>query len=414
MFPVASLEQSDPEIWNSIGREARRQEEHIELIASENYASPAVLAAQGSPLTNKYAEGYPGARYYGGCAFVDVVEHLAIERAKQLFGAEFANVQPHSGSQANQAVYLAFLKPGDTILGMSLAHGGHLSHGAAVNASGKLYRAISYGLDGDEVLDYGEVERLAREHNPRIIVAGASAYSLRIDWERLRRTADEVDAILFADIAHYAGLIAAGLYPSPVGIADVVTTTTHKTLLGPRGGMILAGAEHARALNSAIFPGIQGGPLMHVIAAKAIALGEALRPEFRSYQAQVIKNAQTMARTLQSRGLRIVSGRTECHLFLVDLRAKRITGRAAEDTLGRTGITLNKNAIPNDPEKPAVTSGIRIGTPAMTTRGFREAEAEQLGHLVADVLERPSDEANLARVGAAVKALCARFPVYGQ
>ncbi|HTL27229.1 MAG TPA: serine hydroxymethyltransferase [Burkholderiales bacterium] len=414
MFPVASLEQSDPEIWNSIGREARRQEEHIELIASENYASPAVLAAQGSPLTNKYAEGYPGARYYGGCAFVDVVEHLAIERAKQLFGAEFANVQPHSGSQANQAVYLAFLKPGDTILGMSLAHGGHLSHGAAVNASGKLYRAISYGLDGDEVLDYGEVERLAREHNPRIIVAGASAYSLRIDWERLRRTADEVDAILFADIAHYAGLIAAGLYPSPVGIADVVTTTTHKTLRGPRGGMILAGAEHARALNSAIFPGIQGGPLMHVIAAKAIALGEALRPEFRSYQAQVIKNAQTMARTLQSRGLRIVSGRTECHLFLVDLRAKRITGRAAEDTLGRTGITLNKNAIPNDPEKPAVTSGIRIGTPAMTTRGFREAEAEQLGHLVADVLERPSDEANLARVGAAVKALCARFPVYGQ
>ena len=414
MFPVASLEQSDPEIWNSIGREARRQEEHIELIASENYASPAVLAAQGSPLTNKYAEGYPGARYYGGCAFVDVVEHLAIERAKQLFGAEFANVQPHSGSQANQAVYLAFLKPGDTILGMSLAHGGHLSHGAAVNASGKLYRAISYGLDGDEVLDYGEVERLAREHNPRIIVAGASAYSLRIDWERLRRTADEVDAILFADIAHYAGLIAAGLYPSPVGIADVVTTTTHKTLRGPRGGMILAGAEHARALNSAIFPGIQGGPLMHVIAAKAIALGEALRPEFRSYQTQVIKNAQTMARTLQSRGLRIVSGRTECHLFLVDLRAKRITGRAAEDTLGRTGITLNKNAIPNDPEKPAVTSGIRIGTPAMTTRGFREAEAEQLGHLVADVLERPSDEANLARVGAAVKALCARFPVYGQ
>ena len=414
MFPVASLEQSDPEIWNSIGREARRQEEHIELIASENYASPAVLAAQGSPLTNKYAEGYPGARYYGGCAFVDVVEHLAIERAKQLFGAEFANVQPHSGSQANQAVYLAFLKPGDTILGMSLAHGGHLSHGAAVNASGKLYRAISYGLDGDEVLDYGEVERLAREHNPRIIVAGASAYSLRIDWERLRRTADEVDAILFADIAHYAGLISAGLYPSPVGIADVVTTTTHKTLRGPRGGMILAGAEHARALNSAIFPGIQGGPLMHVIAAKAIALGEALRPEFRSYQAQVIKNAQTMARTLQSRGLRIVSGRTECHLFLVDLRAKRITGRAAEDTLGRTGITLNKNAIPNDPEKPAVTSGIRIGTPAMTTRGFREAEAEQLGHLVADVLERPSDEANLARVGAAVKALCARFPVYGQ
>jgi glycine hydroxymethyltransferase len=413
MFPAACLEQSDPEIWNSISRESRRQEEHIELIASENYASPAVLAAQGSPLTNKYAEGYPGARYYGGCAFVDVVEHLAIERAKQLFGAEFANVQPHSGSQANQAVYLAFLKPGDTILGMSLAHGGHLSHGAAVNASGKLYRAISYGLDADEVLDYAEVERLAREHNPRIIVAGASAYSLRIEWERLRRIADEVDAILFADIAHYAGLIAAGLYPSPVGIADVITTTTHKTLRGPRGGMILAGAEHARAINSAIFPGIQGGPLMHVIAAKAIALGEALRPEFRDYQAQVIRNAQAMAQTLKSRGLRIVSGRTESHLFLVDLRAKSITGANAEETLGRAGITLNKNAIPNDPQRPAITSGIRIGTPAMTTRGFLEAEAEQLGHLVADVLERPSDEANLARVGAAVKALCARFPVYG-
>ena len=414
MFPPASLEQSDPEIWSSIGLEARRQEDHIELIASENYASPAVLAAQGSPLTNKYAEGYPGARYYGGCAFVDVVEHLAIERAKQLFGAEFANVQPHSGSQANQAVYLAFLKPGDTILGMSLAHGGHLSHGAAVNASGKLYRAISYGLDGDEVLDYAEVERLAREHNPRILVAGASAYSLRIDWPRLRRIADEVDAILFADIAHYAGLIAAGLYPSPIGVADVITTTTHKTLRGPRGGMILSGAENARALNSAIFPGIQGGPLMHVIAAKAIALGEALKPEFRDYQAQVIRNAQAMARTLQSRGLRIVSGRTECHLFLVDLRAKRITGKDAEETLGRVGITLNKNAIPNDPQKPTVTSGVRIGTPAMTTRGFREAEAEQLGHLVAEVLEHPSDEANLARVGAAVKALCARFPVYGQ
>ena len=413
MFPPARLEQTDPEIWSSIARETRRQEEHVELIASENYASPAVLAAQGSPLTNKYAEGYPGARYYGGCAFVDVVEHLAIERAKQLFGAEFANVQPHSGSQANQAVYLAFLKPGDTILGMSLAHGGHLSHGAAVNASGKLYRAISYGLDADEVLDYAEVERLARGHNPRIIVAGASAYSLRIDWERLRRIADEVDAILFADIAHYAGLIAAGLYPSPIGIADVITTTTHKTLRGPRGGMILGSSEHARAINSAIFPGTQGGPLMHVIAAKAIALGEALRPEFREYQAQVIRNAQAMAHTLKSSGLRIVSGRTESHMFLVDLRAKQITGQEAEETLGRAGITLNKNSIPNDPQKPTVTSGIRIGTPAMTTRGFGEAEAEQIGHLIADVLERPSDEANLARVGAAVKALCARFPVYG-
>jgi len=413
MFAAASLERTDPEIWNLLGQETRRQEEHIELIASENYASPAVLAAQGSALTNKYAEGYPGARYYGGCAFVDVVEHIAIERAKQLFGAEFANVQPHSGSQANQAVYLAFLKPGDTILGMSLAHGGHLSHGSAVNASGKLYHAISYGVDADEVLDYAEVERMAHEHNPRIIVAGASAYSLRIDWERLRRIADDVDAILFADIAHYAGLIAAGLYPSPVGIADAITTTTHKTLRGPRGGMILAGAEHARALNSAIFPGLQGGPLMHVIAAKAIALGEALLPEFRDYQAQVIKNAQAMAQTLKARGLRIVSGRTECHMFLVDLRAKNITGQAAEDVLGRTGITLNKNAIPNDPQRPAITSGIRIGTPAMTTRGFRESEAEQLGHLVADVLERPKDESHIARVGAAVKALCARFPVYG-
>src|SRR6185503_4895166 len=304
MFPAACLEQSDPEIWNSISRESRRQEEHIELIASENYASPAVLAAQGSPLTNKYAEGYPGARYYGGCAFVDVVEHLAIERAKQLFGAEFANVQPHSGSQANQAVYLAFLKPGDTILGMSLAHGGHLSHGAAVNASGKLYHALSYGLDADEVLNYAEAEKLALEHNPRVIVAGASAYSLAIDWPRLRRIADEIDAILMADIAHYAGLVAAGLYPSPVGVADVVTTTTHKTLRGPRGGMILADAEHERALNSAVFPGLQGGPLMHIIAAKAVAFGEALRPEFRSYQEKVLANAKVMAKTLQARGLR--------------------------------------------------------------------------------------------------------------
>ena len=395
-----------------MGQETLRQEEHIELIASENYASPAVLAAQGSALTNKYAEGYPGARYYGGCGIVDVVEHLAIERAKQLFGAEYANVQPHSGSQANQAVYLAFLKPGDTMLGMSLAHGGHLSHGAAVNSSGKLYRAISYGVDADEVLDYAEAEKLAHEHNPRVIVAGASAYSLRIEWERMRRIADDVDAILFADIAHYAGLVAAGLYPSPVGIADVVTTTTHKTLRGPRGGLILASAEHARALNAAIFPGIQGGPLMHVIAAKAVALGEARKPAFRDYQAQVMKNAHTMAETLKARGLRIVSGRTECHLFLVDLRAKHITGMEAEEALGRANITLNKNAIPNDPQRPAITSGIRIGTPAMTTRGFREAEAEKLAHLVADMLERPADESNTRRVAGEVKALCAQFPVY--
>ena len=412
MFAATPLAQTDPEIWNVICLEARRQEEHIELIASENYASPAVLTAQGSLLTNKYAEGYPGKRYYGGCAFVDVAEQLAIERAKELFGAEYANVQPHSGSQANQAVYLAFLKPGDTMLGMSLAHGGHLTHGAAVNASGKLYRAISYGLDADEVLDYAEAEKLAHEHNPRLIIAGASAYSLRIDWQRLRRIADDVDALLMADVAHYAGLIAAGIYPSPVGIADVVTTTTHKTLRGPRGGMILANAEHERALNSAIFPGIQGGPLMHAIAAKAVALGEALRPEFRGYQAQVLKNAQVMAETLARRGLRIVSGRTECHLMLVDLRAKRITGKAAEEALGAANITVNKNAIPNDPERPAVTSGIRIGSPAITTRGLREAEAEQLGHLIADVLDQPADAGVAARVTGEVRALCARFPVY--
>jgi glycine hydroxymethyltransferase len=412
MLAPDRLAQSDPEVWNAIRQEYQRQEEHVELIASENYASAAVLAAQGTALTNKYAEGYPGKRYYGGCAFVDVAEHLAIERAKQLFGAQYANVQPHSGSQANQAVYLAFLKPGDTILGMSLAHGGHLTHGAAVSSSGKLYHAVSYGLDANEVLDYAEAEKLAREHNPRVIVAGASAYSLAIDWERLRRIADDVDAILMADIAHYAGLIAAGLYPSPVGIADVVTSTTHKTLRGPRGGMLLAGAEHERALNSAVFPGLQGGPLMHVIAAKAVAFGEALKPEFREYQARVIANAQVMARRLAQRGLRIVSGRTECHMFLVDLRSKTITGRDAEDALGRAGITLNKNAIPNDPQKPMVTSGIRIGTPAMTTRGFREGEAEKLADLIADVLEDPSGDATCRRVGAEIKKLCERFPVY--
>ena len=387
MFAATPLAQSDPEVWNTIRLEARRQEEHIELIASENYASPAVLAAQGSVLTNKYAEGYPGKRYYGGCAFVDMAEELAIERAKKLFGAEYANVQPHSGSQANQAVYLAFLKPGDTMLGMSLAHGGHLTHGAAVNASGKLYRAISYGLDADEVLDYAEAEKLAHEHNPRVIIAGASAYSLQIDWARLRRIADDVDALLMADVAH-------------------------KTLRGPRGGMILANAEHERVLNSAIFPGIQGGPLMHAIAAKAVAFGEAQRPEFRDYQKQVLKNAQVMAATLARRGLRIVSGRTECHLMLVDLRAKRITGKAAEEALGAANITVNKNAIPNDPQKPTVTSGIRIGSPAMTTRGFGEAEAERLGHLIADVLEQPADGGILERVAREVKALCARFPVY--
>ncbi|HTQ77254.1 MAG TPA: serine hydroxymethyltransferase [Burkholderiales bacterium] len=413
MFSAATLEQSDPEICSALRREARRQEDHVELIASENYASPAVLAAQGSLLTNKYAEGYPGKRYYGGCEFVDVAEQLAIDRAKRLFGAEFANVQAHSGSQANQAAYLAFCKPGDTILGMSLAAGGHLTHGASVNASGKLYHALSYGLDGDEVLDYAEAERLAREHNPRLIMAGASAYSLRMDWQRLRAIANQAGAVLVADVAHYAGLIAAGLYPSPVGIADVVTSTTHKTLRGPRGGLILAAARHERALNAAIFPALQGGPLMHVIAAKAVALGEALRPEFRDYQAQVLKNAAALARTLQRRGLRIVSGRTECHLMLVDLRAKRITGKDAEDALGRAHITVNKNAIPNDPQKPTVTSGIRIGSPAMTTRGFGEAEAERLADLIADVLDDPAGDLTRERVAREVKALCARYPVYG-
>src|ERR687896_300805 len=398
MLAPDRLAQSDPEVWNAIRLEYQRQEEHVELIASENYASMAVLAAQGTALTNKYAEGYPGKRYYGGCAFVDIAEHLAIERAKQLFGASYANVQPHSGSQANQAVYLAFLKPGDTILGMSLAHGGHLTHGAAVNSSGKLYHAVSYGLDADEVLDYAVAEKLALEHNPRVIVAGASAYSLAIDWQRLRRIADGIDAVLMADIAHYAGLIAAGLYPSPVGIADVVTTTTHKTLRGPRGGMILADAEHERALNSAVFPGLQGGPLMHVIAAKAVAFGEALRPEFRDYQAQVIRNAQAMAQTLKARGLRIVSGRTECHLFLVDLRSKNITGRDAEDALGKAHITVNKNAVPHDPQKPFITSGLRIGSPAMTTRGMEELEAEQVANLMCDVLDAHEDEGVISRV----------------
>jgi len=407
------LEIADPEVWNAISRENARQEAHIELIASENYVSRAVLAAQGSALTNKYAEGYPGKRYYGGCEFVDIAETIAIERAKKLFGVDYANVQPNSGSQANQAAYLAFLKPGDTLLGMSLAHGGHLTHGASVSSSGKYYRALSYGLDADEVLDYAQVERLAAEHRPKMIVAGASAYALAIDWKRLRGIADSVGAVLFADIAHYAGLVVAGLYPSPVGIADVVTTTTHKTLRGPRGGLVLSSMKHEKAINSAVFPGLQGGPLMHVIAAKAVAFGEALRPEFRDYQQAVLDNAKTLARVLAERGLRIVSGRTECHMFLVDLRPKGITGRAAEDALGRAHITLNKNAIPNDPEKPMVTSGVRIGSPAMTTRGFRGKEAEKLGHLIADVLEKPDDDGVTRRVIGEVRALCDAFPVYG-
>jgi glycine hydroxymethyltransferase len=403
----------DPELAAAMGAERTRQEDHIELIASENYASPRVLEAQGSVLTNKYAEGYPGKRYYGGCEHVDVAEQLAIDRAKQLFGAEYANVQPHSGSQANQAVYAAILKAGDTLLGMSLAHGGHLTHGSPVNLSGKLYNAVSYGLDADEVIDYAALERIAHEHRPKVIVAGASAYSLRIDFKRFREVADAVGAHLLVDMAHYAGLVAAGLYPSPVGIADFVTSTTHKTLRGPRGGIILSQSGHEKILNSAIFPGIQGGPLMHVIAAKAVAFKEAMTPEFRTYQAQVLTNASTMARVLTERGLRIVSGRTESHVFLLDLRAKRITGKDAEIALGKAHITVNKNAIPNDPEKPFVTSGIRIGSPAMTTRGFGDAEAVQLAHLIADVLEAPQDDKVLARVANDVTAMCARFPVYG-
>jgi len=405
----------DPELWQAMQAETRRQEDHIELIASENYTSPAVMEAQGSVLTNKYAEGYPGKRYYGGCEYVDVAEQLAIDRVKALFGAEYANVQPHSGSQANQAVYMAVLQPGDTILGMSLAHGGHLTHGASVNLSGKLFKAFTYGLHPDtEEIDYAEVERLAYEHKPKMIVAGASAYSLIIDWKRFRKIADSVGAYLFVDMAHYAGLVAAGVYPSPVGIADFVTSTTHKTLRGPRGGIILSSAQHEKALNSAIFPSIQGGPLMHVIAAKAVAFKEAATKEFKHYQEQVIENAIVMAKVLQERGLRIVSGRTQSHLFLVDLRAKNLTGKEAEAALGLAHITVNKNAIPNDPQKPFVTSGIRLGTPAMTTRGFKEIEAEHLANLIADVLEAPADEAVLSRVANEVKAMCVKFPVYGK
>jgi glycine hydroxymethyltransferase len=408
-----TIAHTDPELWAAIQDENRRQEDHIELIASENYTSPAVMEAQGSKLTNKYAEGYPGKRYYGGCEYVDVAEQLAIDRARALFGAEYANVQPHSGSQANQAVYVSVLKPGDTILGMSLAHGGHLTHGASVNISGKLYNAITYGLNAQEDIDYEQVQTLAFEHKPKMIVAGASAFALVIDWKRFRAIADSVGAYLFVDMAHYAGLIAAGCYPSPVGIADFVTTTTHKTLRGPRGGLILAGAQHEKALNSAIFPCLQGGPLMHVIAAKAVALKEAASHEFKVYQRQVIDNARVMAKVLQGRGLRIVSGRTDSHLFLVDLQPKNLTGKDAEAALGRAHITVNKNAIPNDPQKPFVTSGIRIGSPAMTTRGFRELEAEKLANLIADVLDAPNDEASIARVAAEVQALCAAFPVYG-
>jgi glycine hydroxymethyltransferase len=407
-----TLDQVDPAIWAAIQQENARQEQHIELIASENYASPAVMQAQGTQLTNKYAEGYPGKRYYGGCEYVDVVEQLAIDRLKEIFGAEAANVQPNSGSQANQGVYMAVLNPGDTVLGMSLAEGGHLTHGSPVNASGKLYHFVSYGLDANEVLDYDKLKELARTHKPKLIVGGASAYSLRIDFERMARIAHDHGALLMIDIAHYAGLVAGGVYPNPVPHADFVTSTTHKSLRGPRGGVIMMKAEFEKAINSAIFPGIQGGPLMHVIAAKAVAFGEALKPEFKAYAAQVATNARVLADTLVKRGLRIVSGRTESHVMLVDLRAKGITGKAAEAVLGDAHITVNKNAIPNDPEKPFVTSGIRLGTPAMTTRGFKEAEAELTGHLIADVLDNPHDADNIARVRDRVNELTKRLPVY--
>ena len=410
------VEQTDPEIFAAIQAENARQEQHIELIASENYASPAVMAAQGSQLTNKYAEGYPGKRYYGGCEFVDVAEQLAINRLRQLFGADqhgwAANVQPHCGASANEAVFLAFLKPGDTIMGMSLAEGGHLTHGMALNMSGKWFNVVSYGLNAQEEIDYDAMERKAHECKPKLIIAGASAYSLAIDFERFARVAKAVGAVFMVDMAHYAGLIAAGVYPNPIPHADVVTSTTHKSLRGPRGGVILMKPEFEKAINSAIFPGLQGGPLMHVIAAKAVAFKEALSPEFKVYQQQVAKNAQIVAQTLTERGLRIVSGRTESHVMLVDLRAKGITGKDAEAILGSAHMTINKNAIPNDPEKPMVTSGVRIGTPAMTTRGFKDEEARATANLIADVLDNPRDPATLDAVRAKVHTLTSRFPVY--
>ncbi|MBA3253516.1 MAG: serine hydroxymethyltransferase [Pseudomonadota bacterium] len=412
-----TVERVDPEVWSAIENEHRRQEQHIELIASENYASPAVLAAQGSQLTNKYAEGYPGKRYYGGCEFVDVVETLAIERLKQVFavpGVEIAaNVQPHAGAQANEAVFLALLTPGDTIMGMSLAEGGHLTHGMALNISGKWFKVISYGLNDREEIDYEALRALAQQNKPKLIIAGASAYSLQIDFERFASVAREVGAYLMVDMAHYAGLIATGEYPSPIPHADVITSTTHKTLRGPRGGLILMKPSLEKAINSAVFPGLQGGPLMHVIAAKAVAFKEALAPEFKTYQKQVMTNARVMAETLVMRGMRIVSGRTESHLMLVDLRAKNITGKEAEALLGEVHITVNKNAIPKDPQKPMVTSGIRLGSPAITTRGFMEAEAEKTAHLIADVLDQPRDAATRERVKREVAYLTQRFPVYG-
>lgn len=408
-----TLAKTDPELWAAIQNENKRQEDHIELIASENYTSPAVMQAQGSQLTNKYAEGYPGKRYYGGCEFVDVAEQLAIDRVKALFGAEAANVQPHCGASANQAVFLAFLKPGDTFMGMSLAEGGHLTHGMALNMSGKWFNPIAYGLDKNEEIDYEQMERLAREHKPKLIIAGASAYSRKIDFERIGKLAKEVGAIFMVDMAHYAGLVAAGVYPNPVPHADIVTSTTHKSLRGPRGGIILMKAEHEKAINSAVFPGLQGGPLMHVIAGKAAAFKEAQEPGFVDYQKQVVANAKALAETLIERGLRIVSGGTDSHVMLVDLRAKKMTGKEAERVLGEAHITCNKNGIPNDPEKPMVTSGIRLGSPAMTTRGFKEAEARQVGNFIADVLDNPNDADNIAKVRAQVAELTKRFPVYG-
>ncbi|MDC0127645.1 serine hydroxymethyltransferase [Methylophilaceae bacterium] len=409
-----SLDKVDPEIWKQIVNESRRQEEHIELIASENYTSPAVMEAQGSQLTNKYAEGYIGKRFYGGCEFIDEVEQLAIDRLKKLYGAEYVNVQPHSGSQANQAVYFAILKPGDTIMGMNLGHGGHLTHGSPANLSGKLFNVVPYGLNDKEEIDYDEMEKLATESKPQLIIGGASAYALRFDWKRMSQIAKKVGAYFMVDIAHYSGLVAGGAYPNPVPYADFVTSTTHKSLRGPRGGFIIAKPEFEKIINSYVFPAIQGGPLMHVIAGKAVAFGEALKPAFKTYQAQVIKNAQAMVNSLQSRGYRIISGRTESHVFLVDLRPQKLTGKAADLLLGQAHITINKNSIPDDPESPFVTSGIRLGTPAITTRGFKEKESILVGEYIADVLDNPEDETVIEKVKNKVNDLTKAFPVYGK
>jgi glycine hydroxymethyltransferase len=415
MFSKAkTLSVVDPELWQHVENERHRQDDHIELIASENYTSPAVMEAQGSQLTNKYAEGYPGKRFYGGCEHVDHIEQIAIDRVKMLFGAEYANVQPHSGSQANQAVYFSILKPGDTVMGMNLGHGGHLTHGSPANLSGKLFNIVAYGLDENGEIDYDEMERIAVESKPKLLIGGASAYALRFDWERMAAIAKKVGAYFMVDMAHYSGLIAAGVYPNPVPYADFVTSTTHKTLRGPRGGIILAKAEYEKMLNSNVFPSLQGGPLMHVIAGKAVAFLEAAQPEFKVYQEQVLKNASVMAETLASRGVRIISGRTESHVFLVDLRPKGLTGKAADALLGRAHITVNKNAIPNDPESPFVTSGIRIGSPAITTRGFKEEEARQVANMIADILDNPESDEVIAATLEKVQALTARFPVYGQ